>query len=165
MVLNCWEQRLHGAQLGLRPCHGGKDLFLPKRWASPISWRLKTMLQNNWWFHQMYRELEAEMSILLLKQSRCTERETVKCINYRHSERASEKTWSFQKTFFIIPKQHASQIWQVSGWLFLPETTAGYQNVSPITGLHHQHTSRTSITPGKQVHHPQKPEGYAFDGH
>lgn len=105
------------------------------------------------------------MSILLVKQSRCTERETVKCINYRHSERASEKTWSFQKTFFIIPKQHASQIWQVSGWLFLPETTAGYQNVSPITGLHHQHTSRTSITPGKQVHHPQKPEGCAFDGH
>lgn len=90
MVLHCWEQGLHEAHLGLRSCHGRKNIFLPKHWASPIRWRLKTMLQNNWWFHQMYRELEAEMSVLLYKQSRCAERETVKYMNYRLSERLSE---------------------------------------------------------------------------
>lgn len=165
MVLSCWEQSLREAHLGLRSCHGGKNLFLPKHWASPISWRLKTMLQNNGWFHQMYRELKTAMFILLDKQSRRTERETAKYINHRFSEGVSEKTQSFQETFFIIPKSHARQLWQISGWLFLPETTASYQKVSPTTGLHHQHSSKAYITPEKQVHHPQKPEGCVFDGH
>lgn len=94
------------------PVTVGKNLFLPKHWASPINWRLKTILQNNWWFHQMYRELKGEMSILLDKRSRRTERETVKYINCRLSERVSGNILHFQKTFFIIPKSHVRQLWQ-----------------------------------------------------
>lgn len=82
------------------------------------------------------------MSILLDKRSRRTERETVKYINCRLSERVSGNILHFQKTFFIIPKSHVRQLWQIFGWLFLLETTAGYQKVSPITGLHHQHTQK-----------------------
>lgn len=51
----------------------------------------------------MYKELEAEMSILLDKKRRCTERETINYINCRLSEGVSENIQSFQKTFFIIP--------------------------------------------------------------
>lgn len=145
-------RRLYEADLGLRirSCDGGKDLFLPKYWATPISWRLKKMLQNNWWFHQMYRELEAEMSILLDKRSRHTEREWVKYINYRVSERVSGNTDFSENLLYNLKsvcKAFRGNLWLAS----LATNNCRLTKSKPYGGPASSAHTKTCITPRTQV--------------
>jgi len=63
------------------------------------------------------------MSILLDKRSRHTEREGVKYINYRPSERVSENILIIQKAFLIISSV-SRQLGGIFGSHLLPKTTA-----------------------------------------